>query len=475
MPTILEQLIAELKGEKAGGFKVTASGTPSTNLMHGPGGIFGVQGLEQDLLSTRVQPRGLAGMLQAKGSNRMNPLFAYLSGFQDTVGDDPDGVCDNCPTAGNAKSCIQTAQFGRYCYKSKELNLAAVGEQTDRGEFLDLRFVNDPLLQQIGGMLNMNINNSPNLAREVLMAWVAIGVGFQNKLVRQVYIGNPANNTGGGGYKEFPGLDILIGTNKVDALTGVSCPSLNSDIKNYNYAEVGAELVNVIAYMFRYLRHNATRMGFDPVEWAITMRPELFYEITAIWPCSYLSYRCTPSGTTIENIDARDAVEFRDQMRQGSYLLIDGIKVPVIEDDGITEESSEDSANVPEAHYASDIYFLPLSVKGGYGTLYWEYKDYSQGMMLAVGDGKLNQHYWTDGGRFAWTYGVKNWCAVWESLIEPRIILRTPQLAGRIQNVLYQPLQHVRTPFPDDPYFANGGATSRTGPSLYSDWNLPQS
>jgi len=478
MPTILEQLIAELKGEKAGGFKVTASGTPSTNLIHGPGGIFGVQGLEQDLISTRVQPRGLAGTLAAKNSIRMEPLFAYLSGFKDTVGDDPDGVCDNCPTAGEAKSCIQTAQFGRYCYKSKELDLSSVGVQLDRGEFLDLRFVNDPLLQQIGGMLNMNIAGTPNLAREVLMAWVSVGVAFQNKLIRQVYVGNPANNTANGGYKEFPGLDILIGTNKVDALTGIACPSLNSDIKDFEYDEIGGagkDIVHYMTYMFRFLRHNATRMNFDPVQWVIAMRPELFYELTAIWPCSYLSYRCTSSGTNFGQVDMTRAVEFRDQMRQGSYLLIDGIKVPVVEDDGITEEDSDDNQNIDAGNFASDIYFIPISVKGGYMTTYWEYKDYSAGMMPAVGDGKLGQHYWTDGGRFAWTYGVKNWCAIWESLIEPRIILRTPQLAGRIQNVQYAPLQHFRSPFPDDDNFANGGETSREVPEKYSDWNMPGS
>lgn len=480
MPTILEQLIAELKGEKAAGLKVVASGIPSGNLMHGPGGIFGVPGLEQDLISTRVQPRGLAGYLQGRGTTRVSPLFAYLSGFKDTQGEDPDGVCDNCPTAGEAKSCIQTAQFGRYCYKTKEINLTSVGLQTDRGEFLDLRFVNDPLLQQIGGMLNMGLNGTPELAREVLMAWVAVGVAFQNKLVRQAYIGNPANNTANGGYAEFPGLDILIGTNKVDALSGVACPSLNSDIKDFQHNLIGnaqgKDIVEYVTYMFRFLRHNATRMNFDPVQWVITMRPELFYELTAIWPCSYLSYRCSPGTGSSNIIDARAAVEMRDQMRQGEYLLIDGIRVPVIQDDGIAEETTEDNpTKIDEGEFASDIYFIPISVRGGYLTTYWEYKDYSRGLMPAAGDGRVSQHYWTDGGRFAWTYDIHNWCAIWESLIEPRIILRTPQLAGRIMNVLYAPLQHFRTPFPDDPNFADGGETERPIQEKYSDWNMPGS
>jgi hypothetical protein len=481
--SVLDQMLDEIeqrqKERNKVGYKVTASGTPSTNYMHGPGGIFGVDGLEQDLLSTRVQPRGLAGMLRSIPSVRTNPLFAYLSGFTaESEPGDADGVCDNCPTAGNAKSCIQTAQFGRYCYKTKELNLTTVGLQMDRGEFLDLRFVNDPILQQMGGMLNMNISGSPDLAREVLMAWVAVGVAMQNVLTRQVYVGNPANNNTGGGYREFPGLDILISTGKIDALSGTTCPSLDSDVKDFNYSLVcnGVnDIVEYIAYMFRYLRHNATRMGFDPVEWVITMRTELFYEITSCWPCSYLSYRCnTGSNDATMAIDSGDAIGMRDAMRQGSYLLIDGIKVQVVEDDGILEEVNGDNGAIGPGQYASNIYFVPLSVKGGFGTTYLEYKDYSQTLMQGASDGKLSEMYWTDGGRFAWTKAQKNWCAIWEALIEPRLILRTPQLAGVIQNVRYQPLQHTRTAFPGDPYFKDGGATSRPGPSLYSDWNRGQ-
>ena len=478
--SILDQLLDEIeRKQKERGSKVVASGTVSTNYMHGPGGIFGVSGLEQDLISTRVQPRGLAGMLRSMPTIRTNPLFAYLSGFTaESEPEDTDGVCDNCPTAGNAKSCIQTAQFGRYCYKTKELNLTTVGLQTDRGEFLDLRFVNDPILQQMGGMLNMNISGSPDLAREVLMAWVSVGVALQNVLTRQVYVGNPANNNTGGGYLEFPGLDILISTGKVDALSGTSCPSLDSDVKDFNYSLVcngATDIVEYMQYMFRYLRHNATRMGFDPVEWVITMRPELFYEITSCWPCAYGTYRCNVNSNSdaTATLDVGDAIAMRDAMRNGSYLLIDGMKVPVIEDDGILEEVEGDDESIESGQYASNIYFVPLSVKGGFGTTYFEYKDYSKTLMPAAADGKMSEMYWTDGGRFAWTKDNKNWCAIWEALIEPRLILRTPQLAGVIQNVRYQPLQHTRQPFPSDPYFKDGGDTSRPGPSLYSDWNLP--
>ncbi len=480
--TIFDEFIREVAAKVAAGGHLkhaSPSGTPTANYMHGPGGIFGVSGLERDVISTRVQPRGLAGSLQTLATIRTDPLFPYLTGFQANTGDVADGVCDDCQVAGPTKSCLQTAALGRYCFMTKEIEINRVGLQTDRGEFLDLRIQNDPLLQPEGGLLAQNIAGTPDLRREVLQAFVEVGVAFQNLLIQQVYVGNPANNSAGGGYKEFPGLDILIGTGKVDAITGINCPSLDSDIKDFNYGLVSdqtPDIVEVVTYMMRFLKHNADRMNFNPVEWAITMRQELFYEITAVWPCSYLTYRCSVDAASGErlNVTGAEQVRFRDEMRQGNYLLIDGMRVPVIIDDGIDEETDADNANILAGQFASDIYFIPLSVNGGLASTYFEYLNYADGPMQAVADGRLGDNYWTDGGRFLWhAKPPTNWCNQWLSKIEPRIILRTPQLAGRIQNVRYAPLQHTRDPFPDDPYFVDGGETSRVGPSLFSDWNLP--
>ena len=52
----------------------------------------------------------------------------------------------------------------------------------------------------------------------------------------------------------------------------------------------------------------------------------------------------------------------------------------------------------------------------------------------------------------------------------PRLRLLTPHLAGRIQNVVWTPLQAFREPFHDQSYFIDGGLT--TGDNLqysYSD------
>lgn len=480
--SVLEQLISELESVKKVGFRhTTPSGTPSTPYMHGPGGIFSQSGISRDLFSTHVRPTGLISALPARGTIDTNPLFGYITGFQDVSGSVAAGVCDDPETAGAIKGCLQTAQFGRYSYMTRESEINALGRRTNRGEFMDLRVVNNPLMETLG-IGNPNVPGNPDLARDVLERMLEVGIAFQRKLLRQVYTGNPANNNVGGGYREFPGLDILIGTDKVDAITGANCPSLDSDIKNFSYGLVdaagGNTIVNVLTYLMRMLESRSETMGFDPTEWIIAMRQSLFWELTAVWPCSYLTYRCSFNaidGSKVVNVDAGDHIAMRDAMRAGHYLLIDGKQYPVAIDGGIVEETNTDTASVTSGCFASDIYVIPVSVRGGLGVTFFEYLDYMKGAMIGAADGNYaNDDFWTDGGRYLWhKKPPTNWCIQHLAKIEPRLVLLTPHLAGRLQNVQYCPLQHERDALPDDPYFVDGGVTSRAAPSFYSDWNLP--
>ncbi len=99
---LINERMRQKEGMGRTGYKhPTPAGTPTTNYMHGPGGIFGVDGLERDVISTRVMPRGLIGELPAVSTIRMNPLYPYLTGFQADTGSEPNDVCDDPPVARN--------------------------------------------------------------------------------------------------------------------------------------------------------------------------------------------------------------------------------------------------------------------------------------------------------------------------------------------------------------------------------------
>lgn len=483
-PTLLDVLgKINLKDLMRTQYKALPDGSVGPYLT-GPGGLFGVPGLSRDVISTRVQPRGLASYIPARGSVEMQPLYPYITGFQTTSGTNPNAVCDDPKVAGPIKNCFQTAQFGRYSFQTREFEVNRAGQRTNRGEFMDLSLVNGPVVDDMGGLTTPSSGAGAkfSLLNEMSMRMVEVGVAFQDQLVRQVYTGNPANNSAGGGYQEFPGLDILIGTNKVDARTGTPCPSLRSDIKNFAYGNVstsgGQSIVNVVTYLMRMLRYNAEHMNMGGVTWAVTMRQSLFWELTAVWPCAYMTYRCLAQDNSQTQliVDSNDQIRMRDDMRNGMYLMVDGVRMPVIIDDGIIEENHTGNAAVSLTSFASNIYVIPMTIRNGtMASCFWEYFDYSAdnaAMDVATVGGWNGTFFWTDGGRYLWSRKPPtNWCVQMLAKIEPRLVLLTPHLAGMIQHVQYTPLQHERDAINGDNYFVDGGVTSRSAAKLYSDWN----
>lgn len=465
------------------GMKSVTPGTASTNLMYGapvPGataGFFGVCGLDNTLINASVGPRGIEEFLSAFGTDITNPEFPVLTGFEELSGQsEPSGACADC-IIGESEGCILTAQFGKICRGSKEIALTEINTRRTPGE---------NRLRLFGGITGPDGRPIPGAGHGTLIdderewAMVEAAVLLQRVFQSMIWQGNPANNIGQG-YWEFPGLDLLIGTGKVDAHTGTACAAADSDIKDFNYDLVSGnaqDIVEVMSMMAAYLQYNASRMGLDPVEWAICMREELWYALSEVWPLSYNTYprNVLMNASAQINVDGSVMVGQRDSMRAGKYLDLLGRRYRVITDDGIAEQTNVNNANVPLGSWASDIYFVPLRVRGQAVT-YLEYQDFSK-TLRGIPQNMLNdtqaQVWVTDGGRFFVDRTYTNRCYHTNVMTKPRLILRTPQLAGRIQNVRYNNLQHFREAIDQNsPYFYKGGESYRTAGTLYSEWALP--
>jgi hypothetical protein len=463
--------------------KTQTVGAPVGPYVHGPGGIFGVRGLEREVISTHTQITGSLGeMIPIRGSNTLNPLFPYITGFVRSDQQEKNAVCDDPYDAAPFKTCIQTTVFGRKEFASRQLEINHVGQSNTRGEFFDLVLENDPLVQQMGGLMQgftgFGSADSVLAGREMVARMLEMAVAFQRWFCPQVYVGNPANSRAGGGYKEFPGLDLLIGTNKIDALSGVACPSLYSDVKDFGYRQVSSttdpDIYRTLSTMMYILETRAMQNDMSPVDFRLVMRPQLFFELTRFWPLVYNTEGAMGIANVTNNVDLREMIAIRDAMRQGQYLTINSKQYKVILDPCIPEDNRADNAAIPIGGFASDIYIVPFSARGGQiRTLYWEYYDYQNGPMQAVTDSRAGNFFWSDGGVFLWHLKPPdNWCIEVIAKTEPRLILRTPQLAGRLQNVAYVPLQHVNDVLPSQDYWVNGGvATGRPAPSPFSEWN----
>ena len=470
----LEQLIEQYYKEKLYGTKAP-TGTPTTNYTHGPGGLFGVAGLDQQVISTHIAPRGISSMLQVNPTIYTDPQYPYITGYEETSGQtEPTGVCDTC-ISGVTESCIQTAPLGRICRESKEIEINRTFQRINPGE-MDLTVVN-AMLGRDTPLIPSELSAEDALNIQWAWAMREVGIFMQRKLVPLVWQGNPTNNTAGGGYKEFIGLDTLIGTSKVDALTGTRCNGLDSDVKNFGYKDIAytegngsfriVEYINMVA---KYLDHNADRQGLKPVQWVMALRPEAWHELLKVYPTAYYTTRDVVLPTNnVMHLSAIDVANLRNEMAQGMFIDTIAGRIPVVTDDGIFEHDSTNNANVPAGSFASTFYFVPLTYLGSSPGTYWEYLDYRNAQRELARLNNTDRFWFSDSGRFMWTQEDQKWCTTVSGKVEPRIVLRVPQLAGKIENVLYTPVQHLRSYDQDSSYFFKGGVESRDAPSLWND------
>jgi hypothetical protein len=446
-----------LVGEKKDLETKTPANFSNYTPLHGSGGIFTSPGLEREIVTAHVRPFGLASELPLLPSVYQDPRFGAITGFTETVGSQPDNACEDAPY-GYMKACTLTARFGRLRYDTNTIDMNDVMLKLHRGDFTDLQ-----LAGRLLGMTNLppsGLDEGQVMNIVTMSEMVTVGVNTERNLNNQLWQGVF------GVAHQFPGLDVQIATGQTDADSGTACPALDSDVKDFNFDPItggGRDIVEYLSMLEYYLFHNAETMGLSPVQWVIVMRPQLFFELTAMWPCAYNTTKCSPAVATNGSVvlDGRDNTRERDAMRNGLYIDINGRRYPVVLDTGIFENTNITNANCLPGEYASNIYMVPLTIRGGMPVTYREYVDYRQ----AQSDVNLlrgnNSFFWTDSGVYTWAYEETKWCYKLSLKTEQRVILRTPHLAGRIDNVKYTPLQHLREPDPDNPYHYDGGVSLR--------------
>lgn len=474
-----QQLAMALVREKA------VSSTATNVYAHGPGGLFSPLGLSKNIFNAMILPNlGLQQALQVRTTNEINPLYGIVTGTTATSGSQPTGQCDDPKTAGLMKLCTQSAVLGHMSLQTQVFNIKRVGERVNRGEFYDLRLVGNPVNNTQwpkmtgagleGSVIDIN-SQSAKSAFELASSWA-------KEYAPLLYAGNPTNNTSGGGYEEYRGLDILINTGYRDAITGIACPAADSIVQPFNNQRItnaSADIVGTIQDVFFRLRTIAARAGMGNVKWAISMPYGMFYRLSEVWAYYYFSRAL--DGLTFNsalhiNLGGEGVTKLRDEMRgnletrTGQFLWIDGTRVEVYLDDAIDETSV--SAGV----FSADIYIVPLTSSITEEPLtYMEYYNWdspggslAMARLMAPGD----SYYTTDNGMYFWhRKPPTNLCvqvAVWS---QPRVILRTPYLAARITDVAWAPeTVHERQPFNDDPYFVDGGNSNYRGwgPSYWS-------
>lgn len=410
------------------------------------------------------------------------PYIATFSG--QTAGDDdwtdqPDADCDDPPIAGLLKLCTQTASYGKFAKKTRVIDRRRVGRLNNLGETANFQLANHPSPDDplVPGMNRFGTGTWVN--RELSVQLHLMGVGFRRMLAPLVYTGNPTNNSANGGRRQFPGFDLIYNTGKVDVFTQVACPAVDSLVgtfgnNNVNEADAnGYYVYDWIESFLNYFDDLATYTGLSPVQWVLSMRKDLFWQIAELYPIQQhvrmIAHINTLNGANadgaIVNFSGDQLAALRLDMRNNHYLPVNGVRVPVILDDGIAVTTSG-------AEYISSIYFHPMTVMGGaIPVTYWQFFNYdnSQGREIdALSGGSM---FTTDAGRFLWEFAHKNGCFELKYWVEPRIMSHVPFLGGRLDNIAYQPVIHARDPYPSDANYYDGGRTTGTPLTGYPMWS----
>jgi hypothetical protein len=443
-----------------------ATGVPTgTSPIYGAGGLFGVCGMDPTLINACVNPVGIEAWLDWVGDNEESPIYDAIT-YIGSSGYAQAGLCADCGRP-SIQECTQTACFGRLCQMTNEHALDQLGMMMNRGVPEVALFGN--ITDAAGNVL---VRQGEPIRDAFTLELKLAAYNLRALVSTYNWTGNPANNLGG--HWEYPGLQILVNTGKVDVLTGIACNALDSYLFNYN-AVIGAvgapSIVDFMTAAYRSLkfRIGAADLDAETAEMAFWMHPRHWDCVSDAYACSY-GLVCDNMGAATRN-DAMALADFRDKMRDTMSVPVDGKWVPV----GLDSQIPNNPVSVgTETGFTGDIYLLTKRVNGR--TVFWgEFQNLNQtaGATMAW----FRQMFGstpvaiTDGGRFmiaATTEG--GICIDARIFTKPRLKMITPQWQARIQNVTCIPLGE----FPDVSgsgglYEKGGGPSSKPYMYLYGE------
>ncbi|MEI6046955.1 MAG: hypothetical protein WCS37_21620 [Chloroflexota bacterium] len=449
----------------------TVGTTPTFQQGHGPGGTFSATGQDPLIVNAAIAPiNGVEALLPEFPTQFTLPQYSIITGQTASSGSEPTEDCDDWTVAGSTELCKQIAVFSRQGKSSRVIDLTTIGQLRDPADFTGYTLAGDVLAGKspnvpqgmksaVGGPNEFLTNEYAKAMHEVLFA-------SKRDFARDVWIGNPANNPNGHkGRQYYKGFDLLIKTGHTDFVTQDACAAADSVIKSFNNALLntnGPAIVLAVVNIWREIQTRAvdTAMDLGDRDLVLAMPRELFYTLTAYWPCAYFTNACVTASGSSGFVDVTDQIKMRDEMRTGKFLWIDGVQVPVVADTSIVRTS------IGGGTFSSQIYFIPLKAANNKVVTYKHYFNFDG--PNAAGDtlgklGTFGQAFFTvtDAGKYIWTYSYNNSCFKLQATSKQALVLRTPYLSGRLTNIRYQPLAIEKSWDTTDPYYVGGGDTQQ--------------
>jgi hypothetical protein len=465
----LKQLLAEeLK-------HTPASTTPTGYQLHGPlqmGAYYGpltYPGVRPEMYSAMTHPLTAALVLDGamERSEFTDQLLEIQTGVTaaDTSGTAPTTYCGNPFTTGQGKFCTQKYIFGEYFIKDALQVIPKIGQLRNRAD-VPKQILNTP--PQLNPLLPEAMYGFPDDSQSQLRyGFYLVGVSMERDLEYMLVQGSSAGGAYSHFMSQFNGLDQLIKTGYADAVTNRLCPALDSAVIDFS-ADVtgtttggggtGRSISQALNGLLYSLNLTAMKGGFSGVQHMILMRPELFYEVAQQIACNYSLNRCNTSPTINSSFPMnQDATKTNDMlyaMMNGQFLWANGRQYPVILSEGVAQQA------LAADTFASNAYVVPVSWAGS-RLLRLEYFPMDN-PYISEYSGFLNPNTEVmNGGLWLAAARDNGFCKEHLFAARMRLILETPWLAGRIDDVqyTYSAPEGTHNALPDGSYHYDGGMT----------------
>lgn len=454
-----------------------ATATPTANVLHGLNpsgtlGLFGSPGVDPRMYATIIRANGsFSSALPFLPSTFLQERREIVTGITAATGVNPTNFCGAGMVPGDMKICRQDYEFGDVLADTQTIDLINTGAYWNRAD--QNRDIIPPLVQNAPWMPDV-IQNA-NVNSQAYKQFLQLGTGLSRASETVLIQGNKlAPNTGAGSQNFYirqpEGVDRLIKTGYVDVPSQVACAAVDSRVQNFgavNVTGTGAQgtIVDYITDMFTGLWMDLfDGMGYDEgsSSFAILMHPRAWRPVTRQWPCAYNTTGCNVlvgTGAARLNINSETEREMQDQMYNGKYLMVDGMRIPVLFSWGVP------LATVAPDTYNTTFYIVPIRLNG-VAVTFVEYFDVGNDFQNQIADitPAVNTRV-INGGLYRVGKQEQPFCVVFKVAGKWRLRFDAPFAAGRIDNIQITDRTRMRSPYTGESYHSNGGQTTR--PATY--------
>jgi len=453
------QLLAQVM--KMVGQKNDPSGTNFILSGVDQGGAFSYPHADMEVISAIIQPNSFIEKLPLYRSNIRDSVTQILTGQYDETGENPEDTCGDPIRPGALKTCNVLTRFGQMYVGSPKIKLDEVAMQNSYGT--PPKTIINGAQMFAGSWVVPDDLRSPvvNTGNAAAMALLQLATAIKRVVARVSVTGNNSidyTTTRGGWIKEFDGLDRLIAP-ITDIASGEACGAASPfDIRTWDAAigdtVGGFTLMEAMIQQWRASRMIAEETGIDAafgdprMTWV--MDKNLFFALVDFWTCNYQTYACVTSAGDPVVRDARELERRNIEMRNGNYLLIDGIRTPVEFTSGADVDQTTDPWN-------ASIYLVPMNPR----LTYLEYNPFdSAAVQEAIARfGAPGVQMVSNNGLYMKFKNFRNACAEINVTAQVRLMMKARFLSARIDGVEFAPQIGYRNWNPDGSSWYDGGSS----------------